>query len=109
MIRYEDFEKVEMRIGTIRKVEDFPLARNPSYKLEIDFGEIGIKRCSAQITVLYSKEELIGRQIVAVVNFPIKQIANFNSECLLLGAVGQESIITLLHPERPVENGLRVL
>lgn len=97
-----------MRVGTILEVRDFPEARNPSYQLVIDFGEHGIKKSSAQITDLYRKEDLIGKQIIAVVNFPPKQIANFFSECLVLGLVGANKQITLLHPERSVPNGQRV-
>lgn len=108
-ISWKDFEKVEMRIGTITEVNDFPEARNPAYQLKIDFGEeLGIRKSSAQITRRYSKEDLLNRQIVAVVNFPKKQIANFMSECLVLGAVGPENDIVLLHPDLKVENGLRV-
>lgn len=108
-LSWEDFEKVEMRVGTILEAHDFPEARNPSYKLLIDFGEeIGLKKTSAQVTALYSKEELIGMQILAVINFPKKQIGNFMSECLVLGAVeGKE--VTLLHPGKIVKNGLRIL
>lgn len=108
MLTWEEFEKVEMRVGTILEVRDFEKARNPAYQLTIDFGELGIKRSSAQITVLYQKEDLIGKQVIAVVNFPVKQIANFFSECLVLGLVGADKTITLFHPERPVPNGLRV-
>lgn len=108
-ISWNDFEKVEMRIGTIIEVNDFPEARNPAFQLKIDFGpEIGIRKSSAQITLRYSKEDLLGRQIVAVVNFPKKQIANFMSECLILGAVGPKNDIVLLNPDFRVENGLRV-
>jgi tRNA-binding protein len=108
-LSWSDFEKVEMRVGTILEVHDFPEARNPSYKLLIDFGEaLGVKKSSAQITTLYSKEELIGRQIVAVVNFPKKQIASLMSECLVLGAVNGKDV-TLLSPDKKVENGLRIL
>lgn len=108
-ISWNDFEKVEMRIGTIIEVNDFPEARNPAFQLKIDFGpEIGIRKSSAQITLRYSKEDLLGRQIVAVVNFPKKQIANFMSECLILGAVGPKNDIVLLNPDFKVENGLRV-
>lgn len=108
MIFWNDFEKVEMRVGTIIEAHDFPEARNPSYRLTIDFGEFGIKKSAAQITRLYSKEELINKQVIAVVNFPPKQIANFFSECLVLGVVGEEKEITLLAPERKVKNGLRI-
>jgi tRNA-binding protein len=108
MLSYNDFEKVEMRVGTILEAKDFPGARNPAYQLWIDFGEFGIKKSSAQITDLYTKEDIVGRQIIAVVNFPPKQIANFFSECLVLGLVGDQKVITLLEPERPVPNGQRV-
>ena len=108
-ITWKDFEKVEMRVGTIIDVEDFPEARNPAYKLRIDFGpEIGVRKSSAQITRRYKKEELLNRQIIAVVNFPKKQIATFMSECLVLGAMGAENDIVLLQPDAKVENGLRV-
>lgn len=108
MITWSDFEKVEMRVGTILEVADFPEARNPSYQLKIDFGSHGIKRSSAQITKLYRKEELIGRQVIAVVNFPPKQIASFVSECLVLGVVADNKEIVLLQPERKVANGYRI-
>ncbi len=109
MLTWEDFEKVEMRVGTILEVHDFPKARNPAWQLHIDFGELGIKKSSAQITQLYpGKEILLGRQVIAVVNFPPKQIANFISECLVLGVVGEGKEVTLLQPERPVKNGLRI-
>ncbi|MFN0035649.1 MAG: tRNA-binding protein [Saprospiraceae bacterium] len=108
MLSWQEFEKVEMRVGTIVEANDFPGARNPAYQLAIDFGEHGIKKSSAQITDLYPKESLVGRQVIAVVNFPPKQIANFFSECLVLGLVGEHKEITLLQPERPVPNGLRV-
>ncbi|WP_291911744.1 tRNA-binding protein [Chitinophaga sp. CB10] len=109
LITWQDFEKVEMRVGTVVEVNDFPEARNPSYQLLIDFGpEIGMRKSSAQITVLYKKEDLVGKQIVAVVNFPKKQIAKFMSECLVLGAVGPDKTVTLLQPGLPVENGLRI-
>lgn len=108
-ISWSDFEKVEMRVGTIIKAEDFPEARKPAYKLQIDFGmELGVKRSSAQITTLYSIEELIGKQIVAVVNFPKKQIGPLMSECLVLGAVEGKDV-TLMQPGKMVENGLRIL
>ena len=109
LISWKDFEKVEMRVGTIIEVNDFPEARTPAYQLKIDFGpEIGVLKSSAQITKRYTKEELLDRQIIAVVNFPKKQIANFMSECLVLGAVGPENDIVLLEPGSQVENGLKV-
>ena len=108
MLTWQEFEKVEMRVGTILEVNDFPAARSPAYQLHIDFGPHGIKKSSAQITRLYSKEDLVGRQVIAVLNFPPKQIANFFSECLVLGLVGDDKEITLLQPERPVPNGQRV-
>lgn len=97
-----------MRVGTILEARPFPQARKPAFQLLIDFGELGLKKSSAQITVLYQLEELIGRQVVAVVNFPPKQIGPFMSECLVLGSVDQEGVVTLLMPERHVENGLRI-
>ena len=108
MISWEDFEKIEMRVGTIIEAEDFPGLRNPAFKLSIDFGEFGIKHSSAQITKLYAKDELPGRQVIAVVNFPPKQIANFFSECLVLGVVGDNKEVTLLQPNLSVKNGLRI-
>jgi tRNA-binding protein len=109
MLSWEEFEKTEMRVGTIVEVNDFPEARKPAYQLTIDFGsELGVRRSSAQITKRYTKEALIGRQIVAVVNFPKKQIGKFMSECLVLGAVGQEGDVVLLAPDFNVENGLRI-
>jgi tRNA-binding protein len=109
MLTWEEFEKTEMRVGIILEVNDFPEARKPAYQLTIDFGaEIGIRKSSAQITKRYTKEALMGRQIVAVVNFPKKQIGKFMSECLVLGAVGQEGDIILLAPDFKVENGLRI-
>lgn len=109
MISYDDFHKVEMHVGTIIAVEDFPEARKPAFKLTIDFGEhIGVKRSSAQITVLYTKESLLGRQIIAVTNFPKKQIGKFFSEVLVLGSVDTEGVVTLLQPQQNVENGLRI-
>lgn len=108
MISWKDFEKVEIHIGTILKAEDFPKAKNPAYKLTIDFGPLGIKKSSAQITKLYKKEDLPGKQIVAVTNFPPKQIADFMSECLVLGAVGNDKEVTLLTCDNMVENGLKI-
>ena len=107
-ISWNDFEKIEMRIGTILKVKDFSEARNASYQLYIDFGAlIGVKKTSAQITSLYTKEALLGRQIIGVVNFPSKQIGPMMSECLVLGAVSDREV-TLLHPDIKVENGIRI-
>ncbi|HNA01417.1 MAG TPA: tRNA-binding protein [Ferruginibacter sp.] len=108
MINWSDFEKIDIRLGTIREVHDFPNARKPAFQLTIDFGELGLKRSSAQITALYSKEELIGRQVIAVVNFPVKQIANFFSECLVLGVYTENNEVVLLHPSMPVKNGSRI-
>lgn len=109
MISWDEFLKVELRVGTIIEVEDFIEARNPSYKLKVDFGDFGIKKSSAQITKLYSKEDIIGRQIVAVTNFPPKQVANFMSECLVTGFIqDNDEGVVLLQPERKVNNGLRL-
>lgn len=108
-LSWEDFEKTEMRIGTIIEVNAFPEARKPAYQLTIDFGQaIGIRKSSAQITKRYTKDMLLGMQIVAVVNFPKKQIGKFMSECLVLGAVGEEGDVVLLAPGYRVENGLRI-
>ncbi|HKK11239.1 MAG TPA: tRNA-binding protein [Flavobacteriaceae bacterium] len=104
IITFEDFTKVDLRVGTIAEVDDFPEAQNPAYQLTIDFGPLGTKKSSAQITTLYKKEELLNRQIVAVVNFPKKQIVRFMSECLVLGAVDGKDVI-LLNPEHKVKNG----
>ena len=107
-ITYEDFDKVEIKVGRIIEVQDFPEARKPSYRLKIDFGELGVKKSSAQITKLYKKEELLGRQVIAVVNFPEKQIANFISEVLTLGVPDRDGNIVLLKPERDVDLGARM-
>ncbi len=105
-IEWKDFEKVEMRIGTIISAEEFPEAKNPAFKLLIDFGtEVGEKRSSAQITRRYTREELPGRQIVAVVNFPVKRIAGFKSECLVLGVLGENKDVVLLSPDQKMPNG----
>lgn len=106
-ITFEDFTKVDVRVGTIIEVHDFPEARNPAYKLTIDFGALGIKKSSAQITTLYTKDDLLNKQILAVVNFPNKQIGKYMSECLVLGAVDGKDVI-LLNPENKVENGSTV-
>jgi tRNA-binding protein len=107
MIQYTDFEQLDIRVGTIIEAFVFEGARNPAYQLRIDFGELGIKKSSAQITELYTPEVLIGKQIIAVVNFPPKQIGKFMSECLVLGVMGAEGVV-LLQPEREVENGKQV-
>ncbi|EON77881.1 Protein secretion chaperonin CsaA [Lunatimonas lonarensis] len=107
-LKWEEFQRVEMRVGTVISAEEFPEARNSAYKLHIDFGPWGIKRSSAQITDLYHPQELIGKQVIAVVNFAPKQIANMRSECLVLGAVGMNSEVSLLSVDRVVENGTRI-
>lgn len=107
-ITWKDFEKVEIRVGTIVKVEDFPKARTPAYKLLIDFGEFGIKKSSAQITALYKKSDLLGRQVICVINFPKKQIANFESEVLTTGFVLDTGEVVLAVPEKKVPNGLKL-
>lgn len=108
MITWEDFEKIDIRTGTILEVNDFTGAKKQAYQLSIDFGECGIKRSSAQITMLYTKEELIGKQVIAVVNFPVKQIANFFSECLVLGVYNEHNEVVLLQPSLPVKNGSKI-
>lgn len=108
MISWQDFEKIEIRCGTVMEVNDFPNARKPSYRLTIDFGDLGIKRSSAQITHYYSKEDLKDKQVIAVVNFPVKQIANFFSECLVLGVYDETNNVVLLQPERQVKNGMKI-
>lgn len=108
-ISWSDFEKIEMCVGTIIEAEDFLEAKKPAFKLKIDFGEFGIKRSSAQITKLYKKEGLIGKQVIAVTNFAPKQVANFLSEVLILGVVQENNDIILLAPERNAKNGYRIL
>ena len=107
-INWDDFEKIDIRVGTIVEVTDFPKAKKPSFRITIDFGEIGIKKSAAQLTVLYKKEDLIGKQIIAVVNFPRKQIADFFSECLILGVYSTNNAVVLLQPERNVNNGEKI-
>ena len=108
MITWQDFEKIDIRCGTIIEAKDFPNARKSAYQVTIDFGELGIKRSSAQITHHYAKESLIGRQVVAVVNFPVKQIANFFSECLILGVYDENNQVVLLQPDKAVANGMKI-
>ncbi len=108
MISWADFEKVDMRCGTITEIKDFEKARKPAYQLWIDFGPLGIKRSSAQITRHYKKEELLGKQVIAVVNFPEKQIANFKSECLVLGIYDDANEVILLEPGKAVSNGNKI-
>ncbi len=108
-LTWQEFEKVQIRVGTILEAGDFPEARKPAFQLLIDFGsEIGVRKSSAQITKRYSTEALIGKQVVAVVNFPKKQIGNFMSECLVLGSVGTDNDIVLLTTDLKVANGLRI-
>ena len=107
LINYSDFAKIEIRVGTIISAEIFKEAKKPAYKITIDFGEFGTKKTSAQITKLYLPDEIIGKQVVAVVNFPTKQIANMQSECLVLGAANEDEV-TLLSVDKLVKNGLRI-
>jgi tRNA-binding protein len=107
-IEWQDFEKIDIRVGTILEVSDFPKATKPSWQLTIDFGDLGIRRSSAQITDLYEKQELIGKQVMAVVNFPPKQIANFFSECLVLGVYTDKKEVVLIGPDRKVTNGWKL-
>ena len=108
MITWDDFEKIDIRTGTILEVNDFPKAKKPAYQLIIDFGPMGTKTSSAQITHHYSKETLLGKQVVAVVNFPPRQIANFFSECLVLGVYDANNQVILLQPDKTTLNGQRI-
>ena len=108
MISWEEFEKVNIQTGTIVEVKDFPKARKPAYQLKIDFGAGQIKQSSAQITKHYSKEQLLGQQVIAVTNFASKRIADFLSECLVLGIYDKDGEVILLQPERPVDNGQKI-
>ncbi len=108
LIDWNTFSAIDLRVGTIIKAEVFEQATNPSYKLTINFGELGIKKSSAQITSLYKVDELINQQIIAVVNFPPKQIANMMSECLVLGVINDKKDVTLLQPQFKVKNGLKI-
>ena len=107
-ISWNDFEKIDIRVGTITEAKEFPRAKKPAYQLTIDFGAFGIKRSSAQITNHYSKQALLNKQVIAVVNFPAKQIANFFSECLVLGVYDENNNVVLLQPETRVANGMKV-
>ncbi len=108
MITWQDFEKIDIRTGTIIEVNDFLKAKKPAYILTIDFGSLGIKKSSAQIKHHYHKQQLLGRQVIAVVNFPPKQIATFFSECLVLGVYDENNDVILLQPQRTVSNGLSI-
>jgi tRNA-binding protein len=107
-INFEDFLKVDLRVGTIIEVNDFPKARKPAYQLRIDFGELGIKKSSAQITDLYTKEELLNKQVSAILNFNPRQIANFMSECLVLGIYNTDGEVVLLQASKAVKNGEQI-
>ncbi|MFP5501820.1 MAG: tRNA-binding protein [Candidatus Sericytochromatia bacterium] len=107
-ITWQDFERVELRAGTIIKVEPFPEARRPAYKLWVDFGPLGVKKSSAQITRLYTPEDLVDTQVLAVVNFPKKQVGKFMSECLVTGFVLEDGEVVLSRPDRPVPDGTRL-
>lgn len=108
MITWEDFSKIDIRTGTIVRAEEFPEARKAAIKVWVDFGDLGIKKSSAQITDAYHSEQLIGKQVVAVINFPPKQIGKFISEFLLLGCVGDAQGVILLSPDKMVQNGLKI-
>ena len=108
-LSWNDFQKVELRVGTVLKVEAFPEARKPAWKLTVDFGdEVGVRRSSAQITDLYDEQELLGKQVLGVVNFPPKQIGPFMSECLVTGFTQPDGSVVLAIPDKPVANGLRL-
>jgi tRNA-binding protein len=108
-ISWQDFDRVELRVGTVVAVEDFPEARRPAWKLTVDFGEFGVRRSSAQITTLYQEEDLIGRQVLGVLNFPPKQIGPFKSEVLVTGFAREDGAIVLAMPERVVPDGARLI
>lgn len=107
-ITWTDFEKIDIRVGTILSANNFPNAKKPAYQLTIDFGDLGIKKSSAQISSLYEIDQLTGQQVIAIVNFPPKQIANFFSECLVLGIYDENKNVVLLQPQKPVLNGLKI-
>lgn len=108
LLSWPDFEKLDIRVGTILEAKDFPRTKKPAYQLTIDFGPLGIKRSSAQLTHLYTTESLTGEQVIAVVNFPPKNIAGFQSECLVLGIYNEQNAVVLLAPKNPVSNGLKI-
>ena len=105
---FEDFIKVDVRIGTITEVKEFPKAKKPAYQILIDFGTIGIKKSSAQITELYTKEKLLGKQVIAIINFNPRKIANFMSECLILGVYNKDGHVVLLQTSQPIKNGEQI-
>ena len=105
---FEDFIKVDVRIGTITEVKEFPKAKKPAYQILIDFGTIGVKKSSAQITELYTKEKLVGKQVMAIINFKPRQIANFMSECLILGVYNKDGHVVLLQTSQPIKNGEQI-
>lgn len=107
-ISFEDFIKVDIRIGTITEVKEFPKAKKPAYQILIDFGSIGVKKSSAQITELYTKEKLLGKQVMAIINFKPRQIANFMSECLILGIYNKDGNVVLLQTSQPIKNGEQI-
>lgn len=107
-ITWQDFERIDIRVGTITEAKEFPKAKKPAYQLTIDFGELGIKQSSAQITHFYSSSALAGQQVIAVVNFPPKKIADFMSECLVLGIYDENKNVVLLQPQQKVSNGLKI-
>lgn len=107
-ISWQDFEKIDIRVGTIIEATEFPKAKKPAYKLTIDFGELGIKQSSAQITKFYSVHNLAGQQVIAVVNFPPKKIADFFSECLVLGIYDENNDVVLIQPKHSVSNGSKI-
>ncbi len=108
-ITWEDFEKIELRVGTIIDVSEFPEAQKPAYKLKVDFGPFGIKKSSAQITHLYQPEDLVGKQVIGVINFPPKQIGPFWSECLITGFLQEDGSVVLAVPDKPTQNGLKLI
>lgn len=108
MISWSDFEKIDIRVGTIEAAQHFEKAKKPAYQLRINFGSMGTLQSSAQITRHYTPASLVGKQVIAVVNFPPKQIANFMSECLVLGVYDEQNEVVLLHPDHPISNGLKI-